>query len=114
MQLTSIVISTAFTLAMAPAGALAWAQAANGVWVAHNTWYGRVGNYNNVHESCTRMNSQIVLTNGEDCSYWTNGQGAQGHGRKFVLFSFLFLCFIRRNVARPLNIADHQRRLLRQ
>ncbi|KAK0735343.1 hypothetical protein B0T21DRAFT_411979 [Apiosordaria backusii] len=81
MQLTSIVLSTGLALALAPAGALAWAQAANGVWVASNTWYSRVGNYNNVHESCTRMNSQIVLTNGEDCSYWTNGQGAQGHGR---------------------------------
>jgi hypothetical protein len=84
MQLTSIIISTGLAIALAPAGALGWAQAGDGVWVAHNTWYGRVGNYNNVHESCTRMNSQHVYTNGEGCSYWTDGQGGMGHGRKFL------------------------------
>lgn len=39
---------------------------------------------NNVHESCTRMNSQIVLTSG-DCAYWTDGNGGIGHGRKFLI-----------------------------
>jgi hypothetical protein len=102
MQLTSIVISTGLALAMAPFGALAWAKAANGVWVASNTWYPRVGNYNNVHESCTRMNSQIVLTNGEDCSYWTNGQGGQGHGRKLFFPSSFFFFFVLN-----LNMADN-------
>lgn len=39
---------------------------------------------NNVHESCTRMNSQIVLTEGA-CAYWTNGEGGIGNGSKFLI-----------------------------
>ncbi|KAK3357836.1 hypothetical protein B0T25DRAFT_604912 [Lasiosphaeria hispida] len=76
MHYTTLLLSTA--LAIAPAGVLGWAQAANGVWVVSNTWYPRVGNYNNVHESCTRMNSNIVLTSG-DCAYWKDGNGNIGH-----------------------------------
>ncbi|KAI5211372.1 hypothetical protein AUEXF2481DRAFT_209426 [Aureobasidium subglaciale EXF-2481] len=83
MHATSLIISTSLALALTPAGVLGWAQAANGVWVASNTWYGRVGNYNNVHESCTRMNSQTVLTSGE-CAYWTDGNGNMGHGNCYA------------------------------
>ncbi|KAH8760633.1 hypothetical protein BGZ57DRAFT_879761 [Hyaloscypha finlandica] len=83
MHVTTLILSTGLTLALAPAGVLAWAQAGNGVWVANNVWYSRVGNYNNVHESCTRMNSQIVLTSG-DCAYWTDGNGGIGHGQCVV------------------------------
>jgi len=75
MQLTSIIISTGLALALAPAGALGWAKDASGIWVVNNKWYPRVGNYNNVHESCTRMNTQTVLTNGEGCAYWKDSKG---------------------------------------
>ena len=93
MQLTSFILSAGLAaLALAPTGALAWKKAANGVWVADNTWYGRVGNHNNVHESCTKTNSQTVYTDGRDCTYWTNGNGGQGHGRKS--FAFPLLCII--------------------
>jgi hypothetical protein len=44
MHVTTLILSTGLTLALAPAGVLGWAQAANGVWVASNTWYPRVGN----------------------------------------------------------------------
>lgn len=78
MQFTTLILST--VLALAPTETLAWAKSGDGVWTANNVWYGRVGNYNNVHESCTRMNSQIVLTSG-DCAYWTDSHGgiAGGH-----------------------------------
>ncbi|THW98738.1 hypothetical protein D6D13_10528 [Aureobasidium pullulans] len=79
MHVSTLILSTSLTLALAPAGVVGWAQAANGVWVASNTWYPRVGNYNNVHESCTRMNSNIVLTSGE-CAYWMDSHGTIGHG----------------------------------
>ncbi|KAK3395322.1 hypothetical protein B0H63DRAFT_534079 [Podospora didyma] len=75
MHFTAVVIS----LVLAPVGALAWAKAGNGVWVANNKVYPQVGSYKNVHESCTRMNSNIVLTSG-DCAYWTNSKGEIGHG----------------------------------
>ena len=69
----------------------AWAQAANGVWVANNSWYTIGGSmlfWKNsslvkflpnlfaarVHEACTRMNTEDVLW-GADCAYWTNAQG---------------------------------------
>ncbi|KAL2065133.1 hypothetical protein VTL71DRAFT_4274 [Oculimacula yallundae] len=83
MHVTPLLLSTGLALVLAPAVVFGWAQAANGVWVASNTWYARVGNYNNVHESCTRMNSQTVLTSGE-CAYWTDGQGGIGHGRCYA------------------------------
>jgi len=44
MHVTTLILSTGLTLALAPAGVLAWAQAGNGVWVANNVWYSRVGN----------------------------------------------------------------------
>ncbi|KAH7174938.1 uncharacterized protein B0J16DRAFT_349350 [Fusarium flagelliforme] len=53
-------------------GADAWAQAADGVWVANNQWYTIGGT--RVHEACTRMNTQDILY-GAGCAYWTNGQG---------------------------------------
>jgi hypothetical protein len=42
MQLTPLII-TSLTLALAPAGAFAWAQAGDGTWVANNEWYPKVG-----------------------------------------------------------------------
>jgi hypothetical protein len=39
------------------------------------------------------MNSNIVLTNGEGCSYWSNGSSGMGHGRK-LFFSFFFVLFL--------------------
>jgi hypothetical protein len=78
MQFTTLIIST--VLALAPAGALAWAKNGQGVWTANNVVYSRVGNYNNVHESCTRMNSNIVLTSG-DCAYWIDSHGGISGGQ---------------------------------
>ncbi|KAK0640576.1 hypothetical protein B0T16DRAFT_460750 [Cercophora newfieldiana] len=78
MQITFLAATLA--LLSAPTAVLGWAKAANGVWVANNNWYSRVGNFNNVHESCTRMNSQQVYTDKRRCSYWINSKGEQRHG----------------------------------
>jgi hypothetical protein len=43
MQLTKLIISTGFTLLLTPVGVIAWAQAADGTWVANNIEYPRVG-----------------------------------------------------------------------
>lgn len=44
----------------------------------------------NIHESCTRMNTNTVLTSG-DCAYWTNPHGGMGHGCIYVyIFPLLF------------------------
>ncbi|KAK4441937.1 hypothetical protein QBC34DRAFT_278072, partial [Podospora aff. communis PSN243] len=79
MRLTTLLAAT-LTLIAAPTAVLGWAQASNGVWVANNKVYPRVGNFNNVHESCTRMNSQQVYTDKRTCSYWINSKGEQRHG----------------------------------
>jgi len=60
----------------------------------------------NVHESCTRMNSEIVLTEGK-CSYWSDGNGNMGHGCKLLPPSISFLLppppppALRRNQSSP-------------
>lgn len=108
MHFTALALSIA--LALAPAGVFGWAKAADGVWVANNVVYPQVGNCKyshwspeswktswrrytngiwhsldkNVHESCTRMNSNIVLTSG-GCAYWVNGQGEIKRGRTFAV-----------------------------
>jgi len=41
MHFTSLILST---LAIVPLGAFAWAKAGNGVWIANNKVYERVGN----------------------------------------------------------------------
>jgi hypothetical protein len=44
MHITTLILSTGLTLALAPAAVIAWAQAPDGTWVASNTWYAHVGN----------------------------------------------------------------------
>ena len=48
--------------------------------MANNKVYSRVGNFNNVHESCTRMNSQQVYTDKRMCAYWVNAKGEKRYG----------------------------------
>lgn len=36
-----------------------------------------------VHEACTWMNSNNVHNAGDDCAYWTNGNGDMFHGSKY-------------------------------
>ncbi|PQE21970.1 hypothetical protein CJF32_00009953 [Rutstroemia sp. NJR-2017a WRK4] len=68
-----------FTLIALPAALLfatschAWTKAANGVWVANNTFYNIRGS--TVHEACTTMNTEDVHPGGTKCSYWLNGVG---------------------------------------
>ncbi|GKT41156.1 uncharacterized protein ColSpa_01337 [Colletotrichum spaethianum] len=70
MQFTSVIVPAALFLA---SGCHAWAQAANGVWVANNVYYNIRGS--TVHEACTTMNTNDVHPGGTKCSYWTNGVG---------------------------------------
>ncbi|GKT84332.1 hypothetical protein Ct61P_02182 [Colletotrichum tofieldiae] len=70
MHFTSVFVPAALSLA---SGCHAWAQAANGVWVANNQYHNIRGS--TVHEACTTMNTQNVNPGGTKCSYWTNGVG---------------------------------------
>ncbi|KAK4031957.1 hypothetical protein C8A01DRAFT_41603 [Parachaetomium inaequale] len=79
MQFTTLLAAT-LTLISAPTAVLGWAKDAKGVWVANNKVYARVGNFNNVHESCTRMNSQEVYTDKRMCAYWVNSNGEKRYG----------------------------------
>ncbi|GJC78126.1 hypothetical protein ColLi_00964 [Colletotrichum liriopes] len=60
------------------ASCYAWAQAADGTWVANNVVHNIRGS--NVHEACTRMNTQEFWATG-DCAYWVNDRGFISHGR---------------------------------
>jgi hypothetical protein len=95
MHIIQVIVST--TLAFATTSH-AWAQAENGVWVAHNQSH-RIGGTKNsvvqekgrqsdcfsldmtVHEACTRMGTQDWWSNGEDCAFWSNSHGGITHGR---------------------------------
>lgn len=79
MQLTTLLAAT-LTLISGPTAVLGWAKDGNGVWVANNKVYARVSNFNNVHESCTRMNSEQVYTDKRRCAYWVNSKGEQRYG----------------------------------
>lgn len=43
MQFTATIVSAALSMVLAPTGAMAWAQAENGIWTANNVWYDHVG-----------------------------------------------------------------------
>ncbi|KAF3018856.1 hypothetical protein E8E14_007364 [Neopestalotiopsis sp. 37M] len=75
MRFTSIIASTAAVFATS---SYAWAKDANGVWVANNVVYNIRGTQ--VHEACTRMNTETILNSGA-CAYWTDGAGHQFHGQ---------------------------------
>ncbi|KAH7349332.1 hypothetical protein B0T11DRAFT_129916 [Plectosphaerella cucumerina] len=74
MRFTTVLASAALYFA---AGSDAWAQAADGRWIANDRTYWLEGS--NVHESCTIRNTNTVLRSG-GCVYWTNAQGGQFHG----------------------------------
>ncbi|KAK8041050.1 hypothetical protein PG994_014057 [Apiospora phragmitis] len=78
MQFTSTIFTAALALAV---GSYGWAQAADGTWVANDTWYTIRGT--RVHEACTRRNSETVHYEG--CAYWTNGVGGIFHGLHNIL-----------------------------
>ncbi|KAL0930662.1 uncharacterized protein CTRU02_214737 [Colletotrichum truncatum] len=53
-------------------GTYAWAQAADGRWIANNQVYNIRGSQ--VHEACTRRNTDEILA-AVPCEYWTDGRG---------------------------------------
>ncbi|KAI0178123.1 hypothetical protein BJ166DRAFT_620034 [Pestalotiopsis sp. NC0098] len=75
MRFSALIIPTALSFA---SGSYAWTQDANGVWVANNNIYNIRGIQ--VHEACTRMNTETILNSGA-CAYWTDGAGHQFHGQ---------------------------------
>ncbi|KAK3329244.1 hypothetical protein B0H66DRAFT_596840 [Apodospora peruviana] len=87
MQLTTAfsVLATALSFA---GSSSAWAQAADGTWVANNNWYYLpYKNYprTSVHESCTYRNTNNVHNDGDMCAYWTNSNGGKFVGKcKFL------------------------------
>ncbi|KAH7118663.1 hypothetical protein B0J13DRAFT_680976 [Dactylonectria estremocensis] len=61
-------------------GTNAWAQAADGTWVANNY----IHTFNNglrVHEACTWMNTQDHHQSSDPCAYWVDGKGTIANGR---------------------------------
>ncbi|KAH8890699.1 hypothetical protein GQ53DRAFT_824420 [Thozetella sp. PMI_491] len=80
MQFTTAFLATAVSLAV---GTNAWAQAADGTWVANNNWYTLWynGGDTSVHEACTWRNTNNVHNDGDDCAYWINSSGGILHGK---------------------------------
>ncbi|KAF6808026.1 hypothetical protein CPLU01_12337 [Colletotrichum plurivorum] len=66
-----------FTVLCYVAGTHAWAQAADGTWVANNVVHNIYGSQ--VHEACTRMNTNDILV-AVDCAYWIDGRGHIARG----------------------------------
>jgi hypothetical protein len=77
----------------------AWAQDANGVWVANNNWHKIGGKCTlflhlfsfttvlqdlhfivRVHESCTTMNTKKVHKLAQACAYWSDDKGGIFNG----------------------------------
>ncbi|WYZ43402.1 hypothetical protein EsH8_VI_001101 [Colletotrichum jinshuiense] len=65
------------TLLSFAASCHAWAQAADGTWVANNVVYNIRGS--NVHEACTRRNTEEIVATGP-CAYWVNSEGFIARG----------------------------------
>lgn len=61
MHATTLIFSTGLAFALAPTGVLGWAQAGNGVWVANNVWYGRVGNCKSATSTGSRPPEILIL-----------------------------------------------------
>ncbi|KAK4455251.1 hypothetical protein QBC34DRAFT_432617, partial [Podospora aff. communis PSN243] len=74
-------LATTLALALAPTGALGWAQDANGKWIANNHIYDWVGGVPSVHEACTYRNTNNLVPLEGVCGYWTNSNGGQFWGR---------------------------------
>ncbi|KAH6977381.1 hypothetical protein BKA56DRAFT_674198 [Ilyonectria sp. MPI-CAGE-AT-0026] len=74
MHFTSILASTILCFA---AGSDAWAQAADGTWIANDNFY-RIG-VHNVHEACTIRNTNTIVWWGA-CQYWVDSRGNKFHG----------------------------------
>ncbi|KAK4148457.1 hypothetical protein C8A00DRAFT_19715 [Chaetomidium leptoderma] len=78
MRFISIIVPAALSLA---GSCTAWTKSAGGVWVANNNFY-RIRDVW-VHESCTRMNTETVLTSGA-CGYFYDGAGNIYNGRTYI------------------------------
>ncbi|CRG91378.1 hypothetical protein PISL3812_08426 [Talaromyces islandicus] len=81
MQIYSIVAAATLSLA---GTAHAWAQAADGTWIANGNTYIFTDNLQNrweVDEACTIMNTNTWLSSYEDCAYWLNSEGQIVRGR---------------------------------
>ena len=104
--------STVFSAIAFATGAHAWAQAANGEWIANNNPYGPMpysGGASksfpasvmfkmkltrwvvNAWEACTYHGSNALVPAGHGCRYWTNAQGGIFSGSKFNPFLFDYL-----------------------
>ncbi|KAL8710181.1 MAG: hypothetical protein Q9220_005264 [cf. Caloplaca sp. 1 TL-2023] len=82
MHFTSLLVPAAAATLFLATGCNAWAKAANGVWVANNTYYNIRGA--TVHEACTTMNTNDIHAGGTKCSYWVNGAGQIFDGSKYI------------------------------
>ncbi|KAI9150069.1 hypothetical protein HJFPF1_09823 [Paramyrothecium foliicola] len=67
-------------------GAHAWAQAANGEWIANDVKY-TINGYG-VWEACTYRNTNNLVPVGGGCRYWTNANGGiySGYCRDVSVF----------------------------
>ncbi|KAL2202347.1 hypothetical protein CC79DRAFT_1373970 [Sarocladium strictum] len=74
MQLIPIIVATMLGFST---GASAWAQAANGEWIAHNTFETIQGRY--MHQACTTRTGDLYREAGP-CKYWWDDKGTIHHG----------------------------------
>ncbi|GAB7334592.1 hypothetical protein MBLNU13_g06564t1 [Cladosporium sp. NU13] len=75
MQFSTIITALSFSI-----GAHAWAQAANGEWIANDTKYYGFENALAAFEACTYMNTNNLVPVGGACKYWYNAQGGINYG----------------------------------
>ncbi|RGP61079.1 hypothetical protein FLONG3_10634 [Fusarium longipes] len=80
MQFSSTLTALTTALSFA-AGASAWAQAADGTWVANNEYHYLYRTGWTAHESCTWRNTEDPREEGTACAYWTNAQGGKASGK---------------------------------
>ncbi|KJK63864.1 hypothetical protein P875_00064672 [Aspergillus parasiticus SU-1] len=82
MQIYSIVAAATLSLA---GTADAWAQAADGTWIANQNTYIFTDNLQNkweVDEACTIRNTNTWLSSREACAYWVNSEGLIARGQR--------------------------------
>ncbi|KAH6949110.1 hypothetical protein DER45DRAFT_620239 [Fusarium avenaceum] len=75
MQLTTILTALSFGI-----GAHAWAQAANGEWIANNELGWDYNSGYRVWQACTWRESGGLVPLGTGCKYWMNSIGDIHHG----------------------------------
>ncbi|KAI9150046.1 hypothetical protein HJFPF1_09799 [Paramyrothecium foliicola] len=78
-----------FSILSLVTGGHAWAQAANGEWIANNKIYDvtNSGFAKATYEACTYRNAEIRIPLGTPCKWWLDGNGRIAYGRRATTVS---------------------------